>query len=525
MPETALFADAATRRVRGLLLPFGEVSRRNLTDTDPIMFGPGTVTLPPDLTVFMLNRMHSQVHPVGRGVELTETAEGIVAEFQIAAGPDGDATLDDISSGRVKALSAEVRDMVRDGVKAVRATLTGAALAPPGMGAFAGAGLFTLAPDEAATLVAAIAENVAAVTETPADTDPATTPAADNQEGQFAMPNATVPAGVTAPVENTPARSASALFAATAYAGQSKDSSLLEQFADLGDLFTIATVQHSGPSAVTIGADVQVPQALQELWDRRPFQRKFAPLFNQQALTSMKVYGWRWATSPVVASYAGNTAEIPSAAVDTTPVTADAVRLAGGHRLDRRYSDFGDQGIIESYYRHMTESYARVSDAAILAAAVAGATPVTGGDYRSGMAAGLAGVVDGALAVIASENTPTFAVVSPELWRDVVLTGATEVLGYLTASLGLESGDLEGFRIIPGAVGTGTVLVGAKESMTVFELPGVPIRVDALAVHNASTDAALFGYYATLVNNAAALAHVTPGDEVPVTVYTETAPA
>lgn len=522
MTETALFADAATRRVRGLLLPYGEVSRRTVSDTEPVMFEPGTVDLPADLTVFMLNRLHSQVHPIGRAVSIEDTDKGIVAEFQIAEGPDGDQALEDIRTGKVKRLSAEMRGLVRDGVNAVKAKLTGGALVPEG--AFAGASLFSLAPDEATALLTTITEAIAAVTETPDEPDPEAAPAEDNQGGLF-MSNATVPAGVTAPVEDTrPQHSAAALFAATAYAGKSKDQTLLEQFRDLADLFAIAPIQHSGPSAVTIGADVQVPQALQELWDRRPYERKFAGLFNQQALTSMKVYGWRWATAPVVASYAGDTAEIPSNAVDTAPVTADAVRLAGGHRLDRRYYDFGDQGIIESYYRHMTESYGRVSDAAFLAAAVAGATAVAGGDYRSGIAAGLAATVDGALSVIASENTPSFAVVSPELWRDVVLTGATEVLGYLSASLGLERGDLAGFQMIPGSVGTGKVLVGAKESMTVFELPGVPIRVDALAPHFGSTDAALFGYYATLINNAAALALVTPGDEIPTTVYTETAP-
>jgi hypothetical protein len=125
-----------------------------------------------------------------------------------------------------------------------------------------------------------------------------------------------------------------------------------------------------------------------------------------------------------------------------------------------------------------------------------------------GIAAGLAAVVDGALAVIASENSPSFAVVSPELWRDIALTSKNDVLGYLSASMGLEGGDLAGFRIIPGPVGTGLVLVGAKESYTVHELGGVPIRVEGLDPHHGAVDPALFGYLAKVPNNAAALALV-----------------
>lgn len=517
---SALFADAATRRVRGLLLPYGELSRRSIT-TDPVMFERGTVELPADPSIVTLNERHSQVHPIGRAVSLEDTDRGIVAEFQIAKTADGDKALADIQAGRVKSLSAEIRDFVRDGAKAVSAKLTGGALAP--QGAFASAGFFELAPDEAEQLKEQIAAVIDAATES-VEPDPEATPAEANQEGAFAMGDAIIPAGVTAPAR-TENRSAEALFAAVTYAARSKDASLLEQFHDLGELFTIATVQHAGPSAVTIGADVQTPQALQELWDHRPYERKFAPLFNSQALTSMKAYGWKFSTPPVVASYAGNTAEIPSAAVDTTPVEATALRLAGGHRLDRRFYDFPDQGVIESYYRHMTESYARVSDAAILAAAVTAAgadqTIAGGTSYPFGQAVALAAVVDGALHVLAADNTPSFAVISPELWRDIVLIGKNDVLGYLSASIGLETGDLAGFKLIPGAVGTGKVLVGAKEAMTVFELPGVPIRVDAIVPHFGSTDAALFGYYATIVNNAAALTIVDTTDyTAPVNLVT-----
>jgi hypothetical protein len=187
------------------------------------------------------------------------------------------------------------------------------------------------------------------------------------------------------------------------------------------------------------------------------------------------------------------------------------VRLAGGHRLDRRFIDFGDQTIYQSYLAKMAESYARVSDNAWLAAAVAGATASNSSlaTLPSGIVAGLGAIIDGALAVIASENTPSFAVVNPALWRNIALTGNKDVLGYLNASLGLESGSLDNFQLIPGGVAANKVLVGAKEAFTFYELPGVPIRVEGIAPHQGAIDPALFGYYATIVNNSTALQLVT----------------
>ena len=144
-----------------------------------------------------------------------------------------------------------------------------------------------------------------------------------------------------------------------------------------------------------------------------------------------------------------------------------------------------------------------------LAGAVTAATAVTPGTVPTGVAAGLAAIVDGALAIIATENTPTSAVVSAELWRDIVLTGRDEVLGYLSASFGLEEGSTGGFRIIPGPVGIGKVLVSAKEARTMYELPGSPIRVEGLVPSNGAIEPALYGYIADITHNPAALALVT----------------
>lgn len=510
--KNALFADIEARTLRGLLLPYGELSSPSVSKTEPVMFMKGTVEVPADVSALNANRLHSQFAPVARFTQIEDTDAGIVAHFAVAKTEDGDKLLAeaaDPDEAKRPRLSAEIKGLVRNGANAVKAALTGAAFVP--QGAFASAALFSLADDEAADIEAQITAAVKAAlaehktNDTPSEDAPPTQ-GATNMTAQTAV----VPDGLTPPATVEAGLSANGLFAALAHARDNADT--LKDADALGALFAISTIQHSGPSTVTIGADVQVPQALGELWKRRAYQRRFTPLFNQAALTSMKARGWKWTDGkePVVGDYTGNTAEIPSNTVDTEEVTVDAARIAGGHKLDRRYLDFGDQSIIQSYFDHMTEDYSRKTDGKALAAALTGSTALTSTVAPpEKIATGLAAIVDGALAVIAAENTPAFAVVSTELWREIVLTPHDSILGYLSASLGLEEGSTAGFRIMPGAAGTGKVLVGAKESMTVFELPGVPIRVEGIDPHHGAIDPALFGYYATLVNNAKALQLVT----------------
>ena len=56
----------------------------------------------------------------------------------------------------------------------------------------------------------------------------------------------------------------------------------------------------------------------------------------------------------------------------------------------------------------------------------------------------------------------------------------------------------------------GKVLVGAKEAATSHELAGVPIRVEGLDMVRGGVQPGVFGYAATVVHNAAALALVSP---------------
>lgn len=517
----ALFAvDVDNRRIRGLLIPYGELSAPNVSGTEPVMFSAGTVTLPADPSVVTLNEAHDQLEPRGRAVALQETAEGIVAEFEIARTPEGDTLLADAQKTPRPRLSAELRGLVRRGADAVKSSLRGAAVVP--QGAFQSAALFAAhdevteaeiedaqddddVNDATENLIEAVAD---ALTENP-DEAPAE-PETPTKEEDMTAAAATVPAGLTPPAKKKDTTTADGLFAAVA-AVKSGNVDAVKAFAGGDALFAIANIQHSGPTTVTIGADTQQPAYLGELWKRRKYQQRFIPLLSRGTLTNYKMTGWQWdeAKEPTVADYAGNTAEIPSNAVDTVAVEVTASRIAGGHKIDRRYLDFNDQGVIASYFDHMTDDTARKLDAKALAAIIAAGTVTAPGTVPTGIAKGLAAIVDGALGVIATENAPSYAVVSPELWRDIILSPKDDVLAYLNAGFGLEEGSVAGFSILPGAVGTGKVIVGAKEAITFYEHAGVPIRVEGIDPHHGAFDPAVFAYYATLTSNAAAVRVVT----------------
>ena len=275
-----------------------------------------------------------------------------------------------------------------------------------------------------------------------------------------------------------------------------------------GERKMLATLADIVPANVD---DMTLPGWLGELWSGVAYQRRFIPLFDQKPLTSYEMKGWRWVTKPTVAAYTGNKGDVPSAAVLTEPVTVSAQRLAGAHDIDRKFRDFGDTSFFEAYFRAMTESYARLSDIAVLDAVADAAAVVDAGTVPTGVAKGLVFIVDGALEVL-DLGTPSFAVVAKDLYRDILLTTNDNALKYLNAALGFEAGTLEGtgFRIIgTDQLSAGSVLVGIRDAVSVHELAGVPIRVEAEDISKGGIDEGVFGYYAVNVHDADGLALVS----------------
>ena len=156
----ATFAvDQAKRTLRGMLLPFGEVSRPavDVATGKPARFAfadASKITLPEDPSDVVLNIAHDRKAlemQVGVATELTPQAEGVLAEFRIARTPEGDRVLALAEDRILKAFSAEVEgefEADKAGVQHAKATsLTGAAVVR--VPAFAGAHITSVAASAA----------------------------------------------------------------------------------------------------------------------------------------------------------------------------------------------------------------------------------------------------------------------------------------------------------------------------------------------------------------------------------------
>ena len=541
-----LTASIADRIVTGLLLPFGEIGRTNLGKFE--IEGPGVIQIPQDVSVLTANLDHDQMEPVARILTATETPSGIVASFKIGSNPEGDALLDEIEqgklTGKLKALSAEVKNVVIKAGKAVGGVLTGAAFVDKG--AFPSAALLAADTVDEETIVeveqdieevdtttdAGVIEtiedeytdengdvwmrkitrskvvdgDVVTIDEhvelTPMVTDQETP--TQEEEPQVDEPlNAKVPetlkASVTTVDKNVEA-SAADVFHMISTARRTGDRRLMAALED---------VAISGVGSV--GTETVVPQYVGELWNGRRFTRKVIPNLASAALTSTSVTGWRFTTKPEVAEWAGNKADVPSNAPVAESYSVAVQRFAGAWDIAREFVDFGQTDVLNAMIGYAVDSYAKQSDNYVLDEMLTGVGAGTEvGTIPSGIDESLVKLVRGALNVISNADAlPTFAIVAPDVFEDLALIQTNNALEFLSMSLNLEGGQMENFRIVPHASMTaGDVLVGAREAVTVHELAGSPIRVNALDIAKGGVDEAVFGYCAARIDSTEGLSRI-----------------
>jgi len=546
-----LTASLAERIVTGLLLPFGELGQTSIGRF--AIDGPGIISLPSDISVLQANLNHDQMEPVARFLTLTETSGGLVATFQVGKNPEGDALLaeieDGVKTGRLKSLSAEVKNMVIKAGKAVSGALTGAAFV--NQGAFPSARLMAaldtvdeetldridddldeepptdppsegeLTEDEYTDEDGNVWQRTTSRTRTIVDgvvtieeqvvLSPKVDPEEPTEEPTTEEPEdvpmtvklAAVPATLKAarPKASEPAPLAAAdVFSMIATAHRTRDSRLLAALEDVAIT-----------GADTVGAATVVPQYVGELWSGRRYSRKIIPLLASADLTSTEVIGWRFTTKPAVAQWAGNKANVPSNAPVAEKYTVPLQRFAGAWDIAREYIDFGQTDVIASLMGYAVDSYAKQSDLYVLAAAITAAGDGTEvGTVPSGIAPSLVKLVEGAISVITNADAlPTFAMVAPDVFRELALIQTNNALEFLNMSLGLEDGELSGFRILPSAaLDAGDVLVGARDAIKVHELAGSPIRVNALDMVKGGVDEGIFGYCAARIDDASGLARI-----------------
>lgn len=519
-----LTATDDPRVKEGLLLPYGEVGR---TNKGKLTASAGVLKLADQLDPLTLE--HDDRQPIAIFEKMEETPAGLKCSLRYLPTRAGDDALAEYEAGVRTGLSIEIDDLARSGkgptVRAgrlVAGLVTGGSQvrAPAFMSAKLAAAEDVPAPDQGdmpsyqtvyegdtlptVTLDAKAIDGVSKVTVSDTAIDIITTTDTTDPTTEGAAPMTASAPKVQAPNLVPPATDsklkASAAKLSELLAGAQSDHKLLAALSDIVPANILATTQ---------------PQWVGELWSGKAYQRKIVPLFNHADLSNLKVQGWKWTKKPAVGLFAGNKGAVPSDTISTAPVEVTAQRIAGAHDIDRAILDFGNAEFWQGYNNAMTESYAKVSDAYVLAQAVAAATAVEAGAIPAGVATALAYIVDGALAILnATDTMPDFAVVSTDLWRSLMLTRSEDTLAYLSAALGLEDGSAATFAIKPSAaIDAGTVLVGCKAAATVHELGGdAPIRVDAVDMAKGGVDKGVFGYVAVNVHDADGLVKVAAAE-------------
>lgn len=451
-PEQLTAADADTpRELSGLVLPFGVPGR---TSRGTLSVTASAVKLPTDLKRIKLYRDHSDAagSPVGYATAAEVREDGIYMSFRVAATPDGDAALADVNEGVRDALSVELVAPQISGSQITAANLT------------------------AVALVAVPAFDDARVTTPPA------TQAAPSLAARLSTSMVTAAAAT----DDKLTLSAAAATIAAAASGTRDDTvtAALGELTDAGN------------------PDVSDADWLGEAWSGAPYERLIVPTLASKPLTRSTLRGWRWKVRPEVGTYEGNLAEIPTNSPSTEAVEVEATRIAGGHKLDRKYVDFPDAEFMASYMREMAGSYAEKSD-------LAAAKFVTGEVLKTWKKANdqsdllrAAGKARQLIKRTLRVEPTTYLVNPDDLFKlmDVTVMDQPQYLKLLGV-------DPEKF-IDDENVPAGHVLAYHEHAFLCGELAGSPIRVNALDVARGGSDEALFGYLALLTQDVRGMAGV-----------------
>ncbi len=513
--ESAITASAESRTITGLVAPYG---KPGATSAGLVTILPGAIRLPNPLSRVKLLSHHTGMgtvpEPVGVAISADDRADGLYMTFKIAETRAGDEALTLAASEVKDGFSVELirTDLHRDEVRAgdltavahvphpayddARVSSVAAAHHPEGNTPMtpeqiarlaALRALTSLTQDEAAELNDLAALETSAQTEDPADgaETPTAAESSDPVETAPVAVAATAHAPAVVRATRTPAAgsrvtSLNAMFDAVRRLNMGERSA--ELTAALEDVIYTGTPFADHPAWIG------------ELWDGNPYTRKFVPLLNHKDLTSMKVTGWKWVTPPEVDDWAGDKTDVPSNEVSVTDDGTTAARLAGAWDVDRAYWDFGNTEFISSFYAKQTESYAKKSDAKALAAittAATGTTAITGGTVPLLKAAATA-------AQEVEDQTEgysaTAVLVNSQDKLDLIDVAQLDVPAYLKDILKIDPSNFVGSATVPA----GTVIALAKPAISFYELPGVPIRVDAIDLARGGKDSGVFGYWASL---------------------------
>lgn len=500
----ALVVAAEQRTISGRILPWNE---EGSTSAGGLRFTPKAIRIPTDTSRVKLLRDHSPTGtPVGVMTAWETRTDGLYATFAIAPTADGDRALVEASEKVRDSFSVEVAQLSRRGPDVLDSLLRGVALVA--FPAFASALVDDVKASDHGDDSSSVPDD--------ADTDPENTdPADDGENKETNMDPESVAAGTGEQPTETPAPAREAIVPTGLAPAPTAAPEVITASAAADIILGIrngdADEAHAALVDITNTGMLSANPAawLGKLWDGVVYQRRIIPAFQTAALTGWKAAGWKWTTKPGVDKYTGDKADVPSKPATIEPVELTAKRWAGANDLDRKFIDFRDTEFIAAYWEAMRESYAYETDkdfgAFIVAEATKTAVDKTLPDMiRAANHAAL--LIDQAVHIPAS----------------VVLVNPTD----LTTLLDLSALDAPKFDnltpvsnpanwITSEFVEAGTMVVGAKQAATFYELGGSPIRVEAEHIAKGGFDAGLFGYTAEMINRPEALRLVNFGSVAP----------
>ncbi|WP_248242982.1 hypothetical protein [Microbacterium kunmingense] len=549
-PEAGLFARVEnTRNIRGLLLPFGELSRPNASGNAPVMFTKGSVKLPRDHSVVTLNTEHDRFNPIGRAIELRETERGIEATFALADTDEADAWL----AQPTRKLSAEVAGLVRDGIDKVRATfarLTGAAVVVDGAfesAALEGA-LFSVAPDDEAkeriadpddyaafiqeveahiNAAKALIENRLSESDEDEEQTPDAAPAqvtetADNEEFSMADTNdagATVPATLLGNAPAPKALDLNAVFGAIAAIKSGTPGQTAEAETMLAALADIKAESTGG--LTTAGSGVIPPTFAGRLWQGKRYQSRYIDLANHTyggiALGGRK--GFKVAQGTALVAEVANAAqkvELPTGTASTSLYgsTLRKFGYAADYALEWQYLE-GGADVMQAFFEGVVDSAAKIIDESALkdiftvASRGSGAALsrlVAPATYPTQYPAAMGQLIQGIDLIADNGDDATFAIVNPTAWTQLLYTPKDLVPEFVEFGVGIGTGEATAGKVrvvkAPASFFTGLgaakpqVIVGAKNAIEFREQQA---EIDALEVAKFGVDRALVAFLETFV--------------------------
>ena len=493
-------AEAKARTISGLVLPFNIAAPRTGFG-HPVIFKPGSLLAPTDLSRVKLCVDHDHAQPVGYMISLEQRQDGAYATFQLPEGEASDEALAQAKGHLRDGLSvgADIRQgyMSEKGDTYIVAQCVLDEVSLCALPAFSDARVTNITATRKETTMETYTQNTptapapnAGVTAPAPNAGVTATPPATGQTAPVNMTiqAQTVPAApsFTAPARTAPVTVEQAFAAAShAFQGAISASQVTAALAD------VTTPNDAGQGLLP-------PQIVGELWKPRAAARGWiSKASTTKVLTSNIVQGFRWKHEGTVSPWPGNKTDIVSTPVETEMITAPVQQYAGGNDVAREYVDLGTGQVLQALFEHYMRSLALQTDAAARDAIITAATvlpPMPGASFADV-------IVQLGLTSLAVGSSIDYVAISPDMWQTLAVLTKNEVPWWFSSGteMNFQSavGNIAFSLFVEPVLPSGVIVAGDKQAHTWYE--GPTPRVQAIDVARGGLDIAVYNYGASLV--------------------------